>query len=159
MKGRIPDLGEEPRRLDFSELADALVVPDPKAPRANDQRLERKFNVNAEIYRSGQDVHFTGHIAGRVLSTCPRCLDDFGYPLERDFRFLLMRESAHGHVEPDQGVDSYNGEEVDLSPLVREQALLALDSATLCSEACRGLCAGCGANLNHEACVCQRREG
>ncbi len=144
MKVRIPDLGEESQKLDFAETADA-----PGAAAA--------LEVRADIYRMGQDVHFSGHIAGGVVSTCPRCLDEFSQPLERNFAFLLRREDAGGHIEADQGIDSYNGEELDLSPLVREQALLALDSSALCSAACKGLCAGCGTNLNHEACSCGRR--
>ena len=151
MRVRIPDLGEEPRGLDFTE-----AVPD--GPGVSDQRFERRLEVRAEIYRLGQDVHLSGHIAGRVLSNCPRCLDEFTSQLDRDFRFLLMPREARAYDEAGEGVDCYSGDELDLSPLVREQAVLALDDSVLCSGACKGLCQECGANLNHETCSCNRRE-
>ena len=67
---------------------------------------------------------------------------------------ILPRPAATDDDEDDEGVDHYSGEDLDLGPLVREQALLSLDSLPLCSEDCRGLCVGCGANLNREACSC-----
>jgi uncharacterized protein len=32
--------------------------------------------------------------------------------------------------------------------------MLALPTRPLCDENCRGLCGGCGANLNREPCAC-----
>jgi uncharacterized protein len=48
----------------------------------------------------------------------------------------------------------YEGEEIDLTPLVHEQIILALPTRPLCGEACRGLCPRCGANLNAAPCGC-----
>ena len=31
-----------------------------------------------------------------------------------------------------------------------------MDTKNLCSPDCKGLCPGCGANLNHEACRCKK---
>jgi uncharacterized protein len=38
--------------------------------------------------------------------------------------------------------------------LIEEQVLLALPTRPLCREDCRGLCSGCGVNLNSEECAC-----
>jgi len=48
----------------------------------------------------------------------------------------------------------YEGDEIDLTPLVHEQIILALPTRPLCGESCRGLCPRCGANLNAGACGC-----
>jgi DUF177 domain-containing protein len=53
----------------------------------------------------------------------------------------------------------YDGEEVDLTPLIREQTLLALPTRPLCREDCRGLCPRCGANLNQGDCGCPTEAG
>ena len=45
--------------------------------------------------------------------------------------------------------------EIDLGALVREAVILELPLAPLCRPDCRGLCAGCGADLNEEACRCE----
>jgi uncharacterized protein len=48
----------------------------------------------------------------------------------------------------------YSGEEVDLAPLLREQIILAVPYAPLCSDACRGLCVVCGIDRNTGTCTC-----
>ena len=44
---------------------------------------------------------------------------------------------------------------IDISEDVRQTILLAVPLKLLCRDDCRGLCAGCGANLNTEACRCE----
>jgi len=152
---RVPDLKEEVRQLEFFEPAADLNTLVDASPGADDQHFARDLDVVAEIYRSGHDVHFSGRIEGAVRATCARCLDEFERPLAREFRFVILpRPVAGDDAEDDEGVDHYSGDELDLGPLVREQALLSLDSLPLCSEDCRGLCAGCGVNLNREKCLC-----
>ena len=44
---------------------------------------------------------------------------------------------------------------LDISELLREQFQLVLPMKPLCSDACRGLCALCGTNLNRSECDCK----
>ncbi|HEY2773607.1 MAG TPA: DUF177 domain-containing protein [Candidatus Binatia bacterium] len=153
---RVPDLKEEARQLRFRQPAASLNTLVNASPGAGDQHFAEDLDVDAEVYRSERNVHFHGGIKGSLRATCGRCLDEFERPLEREFRFVILpRAAANDDAEDDEGVDHYSGDELDLGPLVCEQALLALDSLPLCSQECRGLCAGCGANLNREACRCQ----
>ena len=48
----------------------------------------------------------------------------------------------------------YSDGQLDIGDLLREQFQLALPMKPLCSDACRGLCAQCGANLNRTECGC-----
>ncbi|HYC54810.1 MAG TPA: DUF177 domain-containing protein [Candidatus Binatia bacterium] len=151
---RVPDLTEEVRRVDFREPASALNARLSESPGWDDQHFGEDAGVVGEIYRIGSDVHFSGEVATTVRSACPRCLEEFTWPLRRKFRFVIVPAPAGVDPEDDDGIDHYSGDDLDLSPLVGEQALLALDHSLLCSEGCRGLCAGCGANLNQEDCGC-----
>lgn len=156
---RVPDLKEEVRQLDFFEPAAALNTRVDASPGACDQHFARDLAVVAEIYRSGHDVHFSGSIDAVVKAACGLCLDDFERPIYRDFSFVILPATSVGDdAEDDEGVDHYSGDGLDLSPLVTEQALLALDSLPLCSPDCRGLCSGCGVNLNREQCRCAEGE-
>ena len=56
--------------------------------------------------------------------------------------------------EEDLDLSFYEGEEIDLSPLVQEQIILALPTRPLCRESCKGLCPQCGVNLNVQTCTC-----
>ena len=58
-------------------------------------------------------------------------------------------------TEEDLSFSFYEGDEVNLAPLVRETLLLALPTKPLCREDCRGLCPRCGANRNGAECGCR----
>ena len=45
---------------------------------------------------------------------------------------------------------------VDLGDLARTVFILEMDTKTLCSEDCKGICPGCGVNLNQGKCVCKK---
>ena len=47
-------------------------------------------------------------------------------------------------------------DEVDLADLAGTAFILDMDTKTLCSEDCKGLCPGCGVNLNYEKCRCKK---
>ncbi|MFP6626463.1 MAG: DUF177 domain-containing protein [Deltaproteobacteria bacterium] len=155
MKVRVAELREAVRTLNFEESAGAMNETVMATTGWAGQRFEKDVAVAAEIYLSGSDVHFSGSLTGTVTCTCPRCLDEFSLDLGRNFRFLLVTARD---VEADQGLDRYSGSEIDLGPLVREQAVLELDGSALCLRECRGLCAGCGVNLNREECSCRKGE-
>jgi uncharacterized protein len=44
---------------------------------------------------------------------------------------------------------------VDIAEPTREQIWVSLPLQPLCRPDCKGLCAQCGINLNHESCTCQ----
>ena len=152
---KVADLSDAVRRAQYRESAGSLNEILGRSAPTVDERFEGDLDVDAEIYRSGTDVYLQGRVAGTVRCACRRCLDEIQWPLEREFRFLLVKEGEDAELEDDAGLDHYSGDEIDLSPLIREQALLALDESVLCSDDCKGLCAGCGANLNRELCTCR----
>jgi uncharacterized protein len=41
-----------------------------------------------------------------------------------------------------------------MSDVVRQMILLAIPDNPVCRDDCKGLCPGCGRNLNAEACAC-----
>ncbi len=100
-----------------------------------------------------------------VHQRCSKCLAPFARPLEAQFRLFLLPPPGPDGVQPYEGipegdedaVDLYplEGQVVDFSAVLREQVDLALPMRAVCREDCRGLCAGCGADLNSEACRCE----
>ena len=156
---KVADLSEVVRQARYRESAGPLNDLLGQVPQGDHHRFESDLEVDSELYRHGTDVYFQGNLSGTVRTACRRCLEDFDWQLARAFRFLIVK-TARGTEEPedDTGIDHYAGYDIDLSPLVREQALLALDDRGLCSEECKGLCPGCGANLNGEDCKCRHRQ-
>jgi uncharacterized protein len=52
----------------------------------------------------------------------------------------------------------FDGVTIDVDLIVAEQIFLALPQQPICQADCQGLCSGCGADLNREACKCEKRE-
>lgn len=48
----------------------------------------------------------------------------------------------------------YQGDHVELAPMLREHVILAAPMQPLCREDCAGLCARCGEDLNNGPCHC-----
>ena len=71
-----------------------------------------------------------------------------------EYDTLLAFELANG--ESDDIVLLNKDGELELDELMREVFLLEMDTKNLCSEDCKGLCPGCGVDLNVESCRCKR---
>lgn len=97
-----------------------------------------------------------------LMLACVCCLTEFQLPLAARFRYILCPQSNGNFAsekELEQGtgdleVAYYQGERIDLRPLVREQIYLALPQNPHCKDNCLGLCPQCGVNLNEESCAC-----
>lgn len=70
-------------------------------------------------------------------------------------------KSVPGRTEPVSEEDAedddryfYQGDQVDLAPMLREHVILAAPMQPLCREDCAGLCARCGKDLNEGPCQC-----
>ena len=90
-----------------------------------------------------------------VLSlTCDRCAKPFEREKTVEYETLLAFELANG--ESDDIVLLDKDGELELDELTREVFLLEMDTKNLCSEDCKGLCSGCGVDLNVEKCRCKK---
>ena len=112
-------------------------------------------------------VHITGRVrnmAGAMVLTarlssvlslvCDRCAKPFEREKTVEYETLLAFELESG--ESDDIVLLDGDGELDLDGLMEEVFLLEMDTKHLCSEDCRGLCSGCGADLNRENCRCKK---
>jgi uncharacterized protein len=90
---------------------------------------------------------------------CSRCLGPAPIEArEEELRLTFFPEAprvAEEELSPDDlDTYSYDGEEIDVEPVLREFLILAIPMAPVCREDCKGICGGCGADLNREPCRC-----
>jgi uncharacterized protein len=81
---------------------------------------------------------------------CVRCLGDAAVPVRIDAREYQGSAPASEEERTQYLVD----DRLDVSAWARDEVALALPEKLLCRADCAGLCAGCGVNLNVEACRC-----
>lgn len=91
---------------------------------------------------------------------CARCLADVTE--HRTFRVekTVADEKGLFHIE-DRENDDYvqiRDGKLDLDAPICDEILLSFPMRILCRADCKGLCAGCGANLNEEDCRCTKKE-
>ena len=159
MKIPVDDIPQSPKEIKFSESIGELNEAYAKS-RAADFRFPPFLDVDLVYYRSGRQIFFQGTLQGNLEGCCSRCLKDFTFALHKNFDFVLSPDAARSARKiaelsrEDLGLSTYSTEEINLTPLIREQVMLALPTRPLCEESCRGLCDGCGVNLNYETCSC-----
>ncbi len=121
-------------------------------------------DASATIWLSRQDratVVVKGKIEGRCKIVCDRCGDQFEDNLQSEFVYFATTrredslELADQECSEEDVLALYLAEPViEVDEILREQALLAIPLKNLCSEGCKGVCAGCGHVLSKEPCCC-----
>jgi uncharacterized protein len=163
VKLRIDEIAGEAKELSFSESAEETNRILEKGP-LTEFRVEEPIGVTVSYYRAGTELFFQGGLHASTTAVCARCAEEFAAPSDRDFRFVLAPKAVGFDDEKDLRDEDlefslYDGDQIDLSPLIREQFLLSLPTRPLCREDCRGLCPKCGVNLNHTQCDCSLEVG
>ncbi|GAB4376009.1 MAG: hypothetical protein Kow0042_21900 [Calditrichia bacterium] len=89
---------------------------------------------------------------------CDRCLAEFDSPYED--RFELLFHIGTGDLDTDEEevvLIPPEQLEIDLDPFIQENLILSIPMKSLCKVDCKGICPGCGADLNTEECSCPEK--
>ena len=124
---------------------------------ADTYSFEGDIVVRGVYVHTGRCYRFTGQISCTKSFVCDRCLEPSSLQQVHEFNEEFQRGS-----EPVSGgekakiVNYFDGDVIDLSPVVRDVLLSDQPLNNICNADCRGLCLKCGANLNHGDCGCDR---
>lgn len=111
------------------------------------------------VSNTGGTFLVTGVVAGDATTTCVRCLDPAHYNLEGEVEGYFVIPGTDVELteeEQDECEELSEDHIIDLSTLLQAALSLELPTTPLCDDDCKGLCAGCGANLNYEECTCNK---
>lgn len=144
-----------------------------------DERLTGPLAVNLEIRQQESAITVAGTVEGTVVRQCVRCLTDYEDPLfltvyadylrqveaasrpgassRRAEQKSKAREQGPTEEDADEQdeIYHYQGDHLDLTPMLREQIILVAPMQPLCREDCAGLCPRCGQDLNDGRCACE----
>lgn len=142
-------------------MRDALGAPevDPQAGHGT---------AELDLYADGSHVFASGTFKGDLTVACSRCIGPVKLVLDEKLLVTFMpQHELPDQAEPEESEEGaevgsedldlfpYDGETVDLEPLLREQFVLAVPFAPLCAEDCKGLCPQCGIDRNTGTCTCE----
>jgi uncharacterized protein len=158
VKLRIDDITAAAREIAFAEPEQEINRMVARGA-LHEYFIKAPLRVSLSHYRAGTEIFLSGTLEAATRAVCSRCAEEFDLPSHRGFRYVLAPKTINDGDDlalkaEDLEFSFYQGDEIDLTPLIREQVLLALAERPLCREECRGLCSQCGANLNEGDCRC-----
>ena len=108
--------------------------------------------------QSDNGVLVRGTLKGAVTLSCDRCAGLFKHPIDATYDTYEQLPEEEYDEEP--RVREENGQlQLNLGAVLWEEFAMALPFKPLCSEECKGLCPGCGKDLNTSECECEQEEG
>lgn len=121
--------------------------------------LEKPLHVVLTAAWAGSgEVVLRGRLRGSVAQACRRCLE----PVERTVDAEITMIFAPSELLEDDDQETRRIEpsqrKVDLGPHLRDELIMSVQTYVACREDCRGLCAGCGMNLNEADCQCSMED-
>lgn len=128
--------------LDFSDLEFGGAHP-----------IDQPVQVTGQVRNMAGALVLEGTAATTLHLVCDRCAKPFAREKTVRLETLLAQELAD--ERSDDEIVLLDGDEVDLDDVATTAFVLAMDSKNLCSEDCKGICPGCGVDLNVEPCRCK----
>ena len=146
-----------------------------------DATLRGPVSLSLDLAQADEMIAVTGVLEGTVVRQCVRCLKEYDDALAFSVHAAFAREGKEskvitrqprlgeprrgrlGSAKPEQDVEAedegddryfYQGDHIELAPMLREHIILASPMQPLCRENCAGLCARCGKDLNEGPCQC-----
>jgi uncharacterized protein len=146
-----------------------------------DATLRGPLSISLDLAQADEMITVTGVLEGTVVRQCVRCLKEYDDALAFSVHAAFAHEGKEFKVGPrqpktgdsrkgrpapaksetdleaeDEGDDRYfyQGDHIELAPMLREHIILAAPMQPLCRENCAGLCARCGKDLNEGPCQC-----
>jgi len=116
--------------------------------------ITRPVQVTGQVKNTAGLLTLEGQAASLLDYTCDRCMGAFSREKTVPLSYLLA-ETLEG--EEDDALVLLEDGEVDVGELAYTAFILDMDTKHLCSEDCKGLCPGCGVNLNQEPCRCRKQ--
>jgi uncharacterized protein len=129
---------------------------------STDLSVQGAHHVTLHVQRSGLDILLHSQFSLQLQTDCALCLRTFELKVPVRFSLTLKPGPQESREIPEEleltredlEDSHYTGDTIDLAEILREQIILALPMYPKCSEACKGLCPGCGVDRNKESCRC-----
>jgi uncharacterized protein len=148
-------------RVDLRELAQkgaALTLgelqQDDPAWDGLDVTLREPVAVRGRLQRLGDGrFYWQGKVSTVIQGECRRCLTPVTTPLDLDVGALFAQD-PEALEDPETYAVPPEATEIDVTPAVREELMLAAPRYVECRVDCKGICPQCGKDLNTGPCGC-----
>jgi uncharacterized protein len=153
--------------IDLSALspgAQVLVVDEEVAFEDVDGSKNRiSCHIELNVRNTDEAVYIHAVLTGVLRTSCHMCLEPADHRVEPVFDIVVKRLSAGAYAQPTAEDDDLlyvhsDDKQISLDAQVYENLIASIPIRILCRDDCKGLCPGCGVNLNLDACRCAKNE-
>ena len=139
--------------------ADYEIIESPIDPHGENAGLTEAgaTSIDARIVatHTNPGAYLEGDARATIAEQCSRCLKPIETPVEAQFaeQYYSTIDVVSGdpkEAPPPDAKRIGSDFKIDLTPLLREELILATPLAPLCTPDCKGLCLECGRDLNEE---------
>ncbi len=121
-----------------------------ESPEHNEEVLiKARFEVN-NLHKN--QFEFNGSLNYSLNLICDRCNDLYIHTFEENIHFILKRHAVYEDLD----IISFDTNNVNITDYIRDIVITSIPIKNICSDDCKGLCSGCGVNLNKEECKCNK---
>ena len=106
-------------------------------------RFSKPLIFDANIERVNDTVLARVNVTGDFESCCARCIEPVDQVLNQEINVDYAIDRSTEFIEMDEDI--------------RQEVVINLPLRVLCQKDCKGLCLGCGVNLNNESCKCKKQ--
>jgi len=152
MKILIADIPDEGLDLDMEEKFGAEEL-----------SLVSPVKAHLELTKAHSEIIIVGTVNAELELECSRCLKKYRRIMQEPVHVVYhpleeLGTDRHELTDDEMDMGFYQGEELDLRELVREQVMLNIQMKPLCDENCKGICSQCGTDLNTDTCSCKTKK-
>ena len=118
-------------------------------------RFAGQAKLSGTFVYDGKTFRVDAEAEASYETTCARC----GSPMVETVAFRFTEHFVRSVFKTeDDELYPYEGEQLDLSEAFFDNFFLEMPMTSVCSEACKGLCPVCGADLNQGQCDCLKQK-
>ncbi|MCL2354215.1 MAG: DUF177 domain-containing protein [Defluviitaleaceae bacterium] len=111
-------------------------------------------DFDGKLTNLGESFLLEGKGEGQLAADCSLCLSS----CQVDISFDVSESFVDGDNPPknlDEDDIKFFDKAIDILPAVERNLFANIPMRFVCGDDCKGFCAGCGVNLNHDPCNCQ----
>jgi uncharacterized protein len=163
---RIEQINEEGLAIEFEEQAEIFPILSEMINQGECYFIA-PIKTAVRVIRIDDMIEVKGEVNTQARLPCGRCLQEYELPLKSRFDLTyvnripgVQEDDEQDEVEisaREMGLIYFEGEQINLQDGIQEQVILAFPIKALCKKDCKGLCAGCGKDLNTGDCGCNHQ--
>jgi len=123
-----------------------------------EDNLDSPVTVDVRLEKSVRQILIRAKISTSGEFPCDRCLVRFRQGLSGGYAMVYTFDEVDAGAYPPEEVRVVHPDVsmIDLTDDVREIIMLSVPLKLICRDDCRGLCSGCGADINTTTCNCRQ---